>query len=363
MIPIAKPMIGEEEKKNVQEVLDSGMLAQGKWVAEFEKEFSKYLGVKNSIAVSNGTAALDLVLKAIGVGVGDEVIVPDFTFIATANSVLFQGAKPVFVDVDDRIFNINIEDVKNKITPRTKAVIAVHLFGQPADIGPLAEVCKDKEVVLIEDACQAHGAEYKGKKVGSFGVGTFSFYPTKNMTTGEGGIVTTSDEEIGRKIRLMRDHGQSEKYSHAVLGYNMRLTNIGASIGLAQLKKLDEFNKKRIENAEYLSSEIEKIEGLTVPYVSKDVKHVFHQYVVKVEKGFPLNRDELKDYLHSKGVGTAVHYPIPIHFQPLYKNLGYDEGICPVTSDLCGKVLSIPVHPALEKKDLEYIVKTLKEVK
>jgi len=361
MIPIAKPMIGEEEKSNVLKVLDSGMLAQGEWVKNFEDEFSKYLNVPHSVAVSSGTAALDLVLKAAGVKAGDEVIVPDFTFIASVNSVLFQGAKPVFADVRPDTFNINPDEIKEKITDKTKAVIAVHLFGQSAELKPITELCNDRNLILIEDAAQAHGAEYNGQKVGTFGIGIFSFYPTKNMTCGEGGMVTTSNEEIDDKVRLLRDHGQREKYLHGILGYNFRLTNLGAAIGLAQLKKLEEFNKKRIGNADYLTSQISKIKGLTPPKPLGNVKHVYHQYVVKVEDDFPLTRDELQDYLKSKGVGTALHYPIPVSQQPLYKNLGYAGTLCPVTEELCKKVLSLPVHPALSSDDLEHIVKVLKE--
>ncbi|MDD5022720.1 MAG: DegT/DnrJ/EryC1/StrS family aminotransferase [Candidatus ainarchaeum sp.] len=361
MIPIAKPVFGEEEKNNILKVLDSGMLAQGEWVKNFEDEFSKYIEVSNSIAVCNGTAALDLALKSIGIKEGDEVIVPDFTFIASANSVLFQNAKPVFADVYSDTFNINPEEINEKITPKTRAVMVVHLFGQSVDLKPILEICEDKNLVLIEDAAQAHGAEYNNKKVGSFGIGTFSFYPTKNMTSGEGGMITTNDEKTAKKLKLLRDHGQSEKYLHTELGYNLRLTNLGASIGLAQLKKLDSFNNKRIENAEYLTKEISKIKGLTPPKVLENTKHVFHQYVIKVENEFSLKRDELQVYLREKGVGSAVHYPIPIHLQPLYKNLGYPENICPITQELANKVLSLPVHPSLSKEDLDYIIKVLRE--
>lgn len=350
MIPISKPLIEDSEIRNVIEVLKSGMLASGEWVKKFEEEFAKYIGTKYAVATANGTAALDAALKALGIKSGDEVIVPDFTFIATANAVLFQNAKPVFADVDERTFNIDPEDVLEKINQKTKAIIGVHLFGQPFDLKAIKEICEDHKLFLIEDCAQAHGAEYKGMKVGSFGdVSCFSFYATKNMTTGEGGMVLTNEKEIERKLRLIINHGQEEKYLHTVLGYNLRMTNIQAAIGVAQLKKLDIFNEKRIRNAEYFNKRLEAY--LEIPYVEKDVKHVYHQYVVKVKDG----RDELLKFLHEKGVGAAVHYPLPIHRQPLYQRLGYPEDMCPNSVELSKVVLSLPVHPALKEDELRYI--------
>jgi len=360
---LAKPLIGEEEIKFVGDVLRSGMLAQGKVVEQFERAFSEYIGVTHAVAVSNGTVALDVALKALGIGEGDEVITTPFTFISTANSVLYQGAKPVFADIDDRTFNINPEDILNKITHRTKAILGVHLFGHPFDVKVIQEICEDYNLLLIEDCAQAHGAEYEGKKVGSFGIGCFSFYPTKNMTTGEGGMITTHNSEIARLCELLRNHGETEKYYHAILGYNYRMTNIQAAIGLVQLKKLDEFNEKRIANAEYLNRHL-KVEGLITPYKKKNVKHVYHQYVIKIEEEFPMSRDGLMRYLQNKGIGCAIHYPVPIFKQPLYRKLGYrDENVnCPVASDVTNKVLSLPVHPALTKDELKYIVETINDL-
>jgi perosamine synthetase len=242
------------------------MLAQGKVVEEFENAFAEYVGVKNAVAVANGTISLDIALKSLGIKEGDEVIVPSFTFISSANAVLFQRAKPVFADVDDRTFNINPEDVVEKITDKTKAIIGVHLFGHPFDVREMGEICEDHKVHLIEDSAQAHGAEYEGNKAGGFGIaGCFSFYATKNMTTGEGGMITTNSEEIASVCRLLRNHGESQKYHHTRIGYNYRMTEIPAAIGTMQFKKLDKFNEMRINNAVYFDNHL-KVHGLELPH-------------------------------------------------------------------------------------------------
>jgi perosamine synthetase len=357
-IPIAKPIIGSEEIKAVGEVLNSGMLTQGETVKKFEESFSAYLGVKNSVAVSNGTIALDLALKALDLRPGDEVISPAFTFIATANCILYQSLRPVFADVDPRTFNIDSDSLAEKITPKTRAVIGVHLYGQPFDLKAIQRICDDHDLILIEDCAQAHGAEFDGRKVGTFGVGCFSFYPTKNMTTGEGGMVTTNDDSIAAKLRLLRNHGDTGKYNHVALGYNYRMMNLQAAIGLVQLGRLEEFTAKRIRNAEFLNQEI-RINGLTRPYKAPNVRHVYHQYVVRVEDDFPANREKLMDYLQSKGIGVAVHYPKPIYDQPLYRELGYGEERCPVSEDVSQRVMSLPVHPSLKEDDLKYIAAAL----
>lgn len=364
MIPAAKPIISKEEIIAVNKVLKSNEIASGEIVKKFEENFARYIGVKECVTVSNGTVALDLALKVLGIGKGDEVLVPDFSFISTANCVLFQNAKPIFVDINEKTFNIDVEDLKEKITPKTKAIIGVHLFGHPFDVREIKEICKDKKLFLIEDCAQAHGAEYKNRKVGSFGdLSCFSFYATKNMTTGEGGAITTNNKKLAKKLRLLINHGQTKKYQHSILGYNYRMTNIQAAIGLCQLKKLDKFNEKRIKNAHYLNKNI-KINGLTKPYIKPYVKHVFHQYVVKLEENFGLGREEFCQYLRKKGIDCAIHYPLPIHKQPLYKKLGYsDKKVkCHVATEIARKVLSLPVHPGLKKKELEYMVKTINEL-
>jgi len=362
-ISIAKPNFGKEEKDAVKEVLESGVLASGPRTHSFEKDFAEYIGVEHAVAVTNGTVALDVALKALNIGPGDEVITSAFSFIASGNCILFQNAKPIFADIDPKTFNIDPSDVAERITAKTKALIPIHLFGQPAEMDALKEIAEDNGIALVEDAAQAHGAEYKGQKAGSLGdVGCFSFYATKNMTMGEGGMITTNDQKLANKVRLLINHGQSRKYHHDMLGYNYRMTELCAAIGSVQLSKLDEFNMKRIENAKFLSNGIRRFTRLTVPYVNKDVKHVFHQYVVRVEDSYSLDRNKLADLLTEHGVGVAIHYPIPIYRQPFYQMLGYEETVCPNTEEACNRVLSLPVHPLVSKKDIEYIVDVLKEV-
>lgn len=357
-IPIARPIIGDEEIQAVADVLKSGMLAQGESVKRFEDEFSNYLGVKNAIAVSNGTVALDLAIRALGLKPGDEVITPAFTFIATANCALYSGLRPVFADVDKRTFNIDPDDLQKRITSRTRAVIGVHLYGQPFDLSAVSEICQDSGIALIEDCAQAHGAEYKGRKVGSVGTGCFSFYPTKNMTTGEGGMITTNDDALAARLRLLRNHGDTGKYNHSTLGYNYRMMNLQGAIGLVQLKRLEQFTARRIENARLLNESI-KIKGITTPYQSNNVRHVYHQYVVRVEDGFASSREKLMEFLQSNGIGCAVHYPKAVYEQPLYRELGYTNESCPVSEDVSRKVLSLPVHPSLTEEDVAYIAKTI----
>lgn len=357
-IPIARPVIGDEEVKAVGDVLRSGMLTQGEVVKGFEDAFSGYIGAKNSVAVSNGTIALDLALKAMGLQPGEEVVSPAFTFIATSNSILYQGLKPVFVDVDKRTFNIDPQDLAEKITPKTRAVIGVHLYGQPFDLNAVQQICQDNNLALIEDCAQAHGAEYDGKRVGSFGIGCFSFYPTKNMTTGEGGMITTDDDVLAERLRLLRNHGDTGKYNHIAVGYNYRMTNIQGAIGLAQIKNLDDFNSKRIKNASYLSSKIRR-DGITTPHKEENVVHVYNQYVVKIEEDLGASREDLMSYLQEKGVGSAIHYPKPIYRQPIYREMGFGQDSCPVAEEVSAKVMSLPVHPSLSSEDLRYIADTV----
>ena len=358
MIPVSKPIIEKEEIEAVKRVLESGFLAQGREVENFEKEFASYIGVGYAVAVANGTAALDLALKALGIGEGDEVITTPFTFIATANAILYQRAKPVFADIDPLTFNLDPDAVLELITPRTKAIILVHLYGQPCDMDAFVQIAEDHKLFLIEDCAQAHGAEFRGKKVGKFGdVGVFSFYPTKNMTTGEGGIVVTDRKDIAERIRRLRDHGQSSKYVHEELGYNFRMTDIAAAMGRVQLKKLDSLNEKRIRNARKLIEGMKGLKSVEPPFVDSRVKHVFNQFVIKAE-----NRDYLARKLHEMGIGTAVHYPKPVHHQPLYRSLGYPENICPNSIEASRIVLSIPVHPALSESEVDYIIQVLRDI-
>ena len=355
MIPIASPIIGEEEKRAVIRVLDSGRLAQGEVVKEFEEDFAGYTGTRYAVATNNGTTALHTALLAVGVGEGDEVITTPFTFIATANSILYCSARPVFADIDFETFNIDTEEIKEKITKKTKAIHIVHLYGQPCDMGAIMEICEDYRLKLIEDACQAHGAEYRGRKVGSFGdAACFSFYPTKNMTTGEGGMITTSNREVAKRARFLRSHGSGVRYNHEILGYNYRMTDIAAAIGIEQLKKLDAFNKKRIENARKLTAGLKDTGGLVTPCQLKEVKHVYHQYTVRVD-----DREGLIRRLEERGIGYGIHYPKPVHRQAVYQNLGYSDSL-PEAEKACEDVLSLPVHPGVGEEDIEYIISTVK---
>lgn len=359
MIPIAKPIIGEEEIREVTEVLRSGVIAEGQKVKDFEAAFAEYAGTSFAVAVNSGTAALHVALLAHGIKAGDEVITTPFTFVATSNSVLFTGAKPVFADIREDTFNIDPESIMEKITSRTKAIIPVHLYGQAADMKSIMEIAEDKDLIVIEDACQSHGATFEGKKVGSFGSGTFSFYPTKNMTTGEGGMITTNDPNIVEKAKMIRSHGSKQRYYHEMLGFNLRMTDIAAAIGLVQLRKIEDFNNSRIRNAEYLTKQLRNVKGITLPYVDKRCRHIFHQYTVRV-KG-DISRDEVVSYLNKNNIGTGIYYPLPSHQQVLYKELGYNDSM-PVSEKASKEVFSLPVHPSINKADMDTIRKTLSDL-
>ncbi len=358
MIPIAQPLISDQEIDEVVKVLKSGFIAQGPKVALFEEKFAEYIGVEHAVATTSGTTALHLALLALAIEKGDEVITTPFSFAATANSILFTGARPVFVDIDPKTYNLDPQKITEAITDKTKAIMPVHLYGQPADMDPIKKIAEENNLWIIEDAAQAHGAQYHNQMIGSLGdLACFSFYPTKNMTTGEGGIITTDSDELADAARILRSHGESERYNHTVLGYNFRMTDIAAAIGLVQLKRLDEFTKSRIENAEYLTTHIDTIEGIVSPFVADQVKHVFHQYTVRVENG---KRDAVKDFLTELGVGTGVHYPKTIYGQKLYQGMGI-TGNCPQAEKAASEVLSLPVHPGLTVEDLGEIVNLLEE--
>lgn len=346
MIPVARPVFGDEEIDAVTAVIRSGMIASGDEVTRFENEYAAYAGVKHSIATSNGTTALHAGLLAVGIKPDDEVIVPSFTFIATASSVSMCGAHPVVADVDDSTYCIDPDSVAEQITPKTKAVIGVHLFGQPCDVSAIQQICEDKDLLFVEDCAQAHGATYKGVQVGNFGaIGCFSFYPTKNMTTGEGGLVTCADDEIAEKVRRLINHGQKEKYLHTEIGYNYRLTNIGAGIGRVQLRKLNVMTKQRQDNADFFSIHLTR-KGVVKPVIREKCSHVFHQYAIRITPDCDMNRDQFAEYLRDNGVGTAIHYPVPVHEQPVYKGK-IGGSLCPVSQKIANEILSIPVYPSL----------------
>ncbi len=347
-IRISQPLLGEEEQQAVLRVLESGQLAQGARVHEFEAAFARMCGVRDAVAVSSGTAALLVALLAHGVGLGDEVITTPFSFVATANAVLLAGARPVFVDVREDDFNIDPELIESRITPRTKALLPVHLYGHPCDMEAIVAIAGRHGLALVEDACQAVGASAAGRKAGSFGSGCFSFYATKNMTTGEGGMIATDDPAVAEQARRIRDHGQVERYESELLGYNFRMTEMAAALGLAQLAKLEKFTEARRANARYLS---ERLRGVQTPAERPGCRHVYHQYTVRVAAG----RDELAARLREEGIETGVFYRVPIHRQPLYRRLGYRDSL-PVAERLSREVMSLPVHPGLSRAELDFVV-------
>ena len=353
MISISRPQIGEEEKAAVLKVLESGQLAQGPRVQEFEEKFAAWCETKYAVATSSGTTALHVALLAHGIEPGDEVITTPFSFIASANCILYANARPVFADIESRYLMIDPLDIEKRITPKTKAIIPVHLFGQACDMDPIYAIAQKHNLAIIEDACQSHGAKYNGKIVGAWGTACYSFYPTKNMTTIEGGMITTNDPAVAERARLIRNHGSPKRYLHEMLGFNFRMTDLQAAIGLVQLTKVSQWNKKRQENAAYLTSHLKNVDGITPPEVRKGSEHVFHQYTIRAK-----NRDKTLEQLGQKGIGVGVYYPIPIHLQPLYKKLGYEVSL-PVTEQACLDVLSLPVHPALSQAELDEIVKAV----
>jgi len=358
-IPIAAPQIGEEERNAVLAVLESGQLAQGPVVEAFESEFAAWCGARHAVAVSSGTAALHLLLLAHGIKEGDEVITTPFTFVASANAALFVGARPVFVDIESDTYCLDPSRVEAAITPKTRAIVPVDLYGQAAQVPELRAIAERHGLVLIEDACQAHGAAIGARKAGALGVSaSFSFYPTKNMTTAEGGMVTTDDPDVAAKVGVLRQHGASHRYHHDVLGYNFRLTEIAAAIGRAQLAKLDRFNEIRRRNASVLDEGLAGIPGVVTPRERRGYRHVYHQYTVRIEH----NRDRFQERLLELGVGSAVHYAVPVHRQPLYVELGYGDVSMPASEAAASQVLSLPVHPGVTESDLDRIIDSVRKV-
>jgi perosamine synthetase len=357
VIPISRPDIGPPEEQAVLEVLRSGQLAMGRKTAEFEAAWADYCGVKHAVMMANGTVASESILRCLGIGPGDEVITVSFTFNATVSVILQVGARPVFVDVRESDFTMDPELVEAAITPRTKAIMPVHLYGLMADMGPLAEIARRHGLVLIEDAAQAHGATYYGKKAGQFGPAMFSLYATKNLMTGEGGLATTDDDELAQKLRLYRNHGMSVRYYHEQLGTNFKPTDLAAALGLAQLPRLDERTERRRRNAARLA---EGLRGYLTPQEPAGRRHVWHQYTMR----FPGERDAVARGLAERGVGTLIYYPVPVHRQAYLQ--AYVPGAAdldlPVTNRLAGEVLSIPVRPNLTDQELDAIVAAVRAV-
>lgn len=351
-IPIASPIVGWSEIYSVVKVLKSGSLAQGPKVLQFEKNFSRLVGDRECVAVNSGTSALHVALLSLGIGTGDEVIVPSFTFAATANSVALTGAKPVFVDIDPLTYNIDPSKIESAISDKTKAIMVVHLYGLPADMKLIKQIASRKNLLLIEDAAQAHMAEIEGEKVGTFGdAAAFSFYPTKNMTAGEGGMIVLKDPEAAKKARLLRNQGMAVRYQNEIVGFNLRMTDIHAAIGIEQLKNLSKWTEKRQQNALQLSREITEV---ITPFVPNGFSHVYHQYTIRIKN----KRDKFSELLTSNGIGNSVYYPTEVHNLPSFKSdLHLDE-----THKATQQVLSLPIHPRLSKSDLKRIATQVNKI-
>jgi dTDP-4-amino-4,6-dideoxygalactose transaminase len=350
MINIASPRIGFYEWLAVSKVLFSGSLAQGSEVAKFENEFSRNVNGFKCIAVNSGTSGLHLSLLAAGIGPGDEVIVPSFSFAATANSVALTGATPVFADIELETFNIDPASIRQKITKKTRGIQVVHLFGLPANMGEIKKIAEEKNLLIFEDAAQAHLAKFKGQAVGTFGIAaTFSFYPTKNMTSGEGGMIVTNSDAIEESCRLLRNQGMKKRYENEIIGFNNRMTDIHGSIGRVQLKRLISATEKRRKNAEFLSR---NLEGVITPIEPDGYMHVYHQYTIRIPN---IDRDSFTLELRKRGIETGVYYPTPIHQLPSFR----EQVDLPRTELASREVVSLPIHPSLSKRDLMLIVDTV----
>ena len=349
--------IQAEVDEAIRRVLDSSAFILGREVEAFERAFSEYVGASECVGVSNGTAAIQLALQACGVGAGDEVIVPANTFFATAEAVSTAGATPAFVDCDPFTYNIDAARIEAAITERTRAVIPVHLYGQPADLDAVLEIADRHNLVVIEDAAQAHGARYKGRRVGALArAGCFSFYPGKNLGAyGEGGAVTTDDAEVARRVRMLRDHGSEQKYRHELIGYNFRLEGIQGAVLGVKLKHLDDWNAlRRRHAARYRELLAPLASSLVLPAEADYAEHVYHLFVIQSSE-----RDELQRFLSSAGVHTGIHYPVPVHLQPAYASLGHREGDFPVAESRARRMLSLPMFAELTERQLKYVADAL----
>jgi len=382
-IKVAEPSVGEGETKAVAQVLRSGYYVQGSNVRKFEEKFAGYIGTKHAIATNSGTAALHIALAAAGIGTGDEVIVPALTFFSTASSVIHNNAIPIFADIDSEVYCLDPKDMEKRVSDKTKAVIPVHLYGHPAEMDSIMEIAEDCDLLVVEDAAQAHGAEYKGKRVGSFGhVGCWSFFATKNMTTGEGGMITTNDSNIAEKARIIRSHGMTSRDDHTVLGYNYRMNEISAAIGLVQLSKLDKLNEIRTKNSMYLLKGLEGVEWLNLPRIKPYVKHAFFWCPVQVnEEKLGMKTKDLITKLRERGVEVRHRYVAPLYKQPMLLNqdaypkkcpfscpfygrkIDYSQFNCPNAEKIAGKMIGLPNHTGLKRKELKTVISTVKTIK
>ena len=352
--------IKDEIKVSIEKVMQSGGFIIGEDVKLFEQEFAAYCNVKHGVGVNSGTDALFLACLACGIGKGDEVIVMPYTYIATVLAISMTGATPVFVDIDEKTYNIDVSKIEKAVTKKTKAILPVHLYGHPADMDPLMEIAKKHNLKVIEDCAQAHGALYKNKKIGSFGdASCFSFYPTKNLGAfGDAGIVLTNSEEIKKRLVLLRDYGRKDRYEHVLRGYNSRLDTLQAAILRVKLKHLDKWIEKRRKNAALYGELLKDQTDIIVPFEADYAKHAYHLYPVRVK-----HRDNVMKKLSDKGVRTLIHYPIPIHLQEAYRDLGYKKGDFPISEKCCDEILSLPMYPELSEKEIQYVTLHFNNVK
>ena len=350
-------LIKDEIDVGLKRVFEKGNFILGDEEKDFEVTFAKYCDAKYAVGVNSGTDALYLAIAALDITVGDEVILPSYTFIATALCVSYTGATPVFVDVEEETYNIDPQKFKKAITSKTKAVIPVHLYGQPANMDEINAICRERGIAVIEDAAQSHGATYKGQKVGSLGdMACFSFYPTKSLGAfGDGGMIVTSNEELFNKIFMLRDYGRKNRYDHKIKGYNSRLDTVQAVILSAKLKHLDQWNKMRSENAAYYNRQLAECKNVVTPKISGDRTHIFQTYAIRVP-----NRDEVVEQMLASKVSVLIHYPIPVHLQEAYADAGYKTGDLPLTERISNEIMSLPMYPHMKRDDIDVVCDTLK---
>ncbi|MBU1255644.1 DegT/DnrJ/EryC1/StrS family aminotransferase [Patescibacteria group bacterium] len=364
-IPLSKPFLNQKELKAVKQVLNSSWLTHGPKNQEFEEIFAKYTGTKYAVSLNSCASALFAVIKALNIT--GEIILPSFTFVASANAIVTAGAKPIFADIDYQTSNIDPQDIKRKITKKTQAIMPVHFAGQVCQMDEIMKIAKKHNLWVIEDSAEAIGAEYHGKKAGSFGIGCFSFFPTKNITTGEGGMITANDKDLIQKIKTLMGHGIPKMTNQrlkakkpwyraaTIAGYNFRMSNILAALGVEQMKKLNQMNTLRRKHAAYLNQKLKKIKEIELPVEMPKTKHVYQMYTIKLKKG---NRDDLVRKLKAKGIEVSVHFDPPVHLQPYYKN----KQKLPETEKLSRSIITLPMYPQMTKKELDYIINNIKEI-
>ena len=374
-IPYGRQWIDEDDIKAVVEVLRGDYLTTGPKIKEFEDSLTQYTGAKYAVAISNGTAALHAACFAAGIKEGDEVITTPITFAASANCVLYMGAKPVFADINPRTYNIDPDEIRSKVTERTKAIIPVHFTGQPCDMDEILKIAQEYNLIVIQDGAHAIGAEYKGKKIGSIGdMTTFSFHPVKHITTGEGGAITTNNEELYKELILFRTHGITRDkdvllkdegpwyYEQQCLGYNYRITDIQAALGISQLDKLKGFLALRREYVKRYNEAFSAVNEIDLPYQLEDINSAWHLYIIKLKlERLGCGRRQVFDELKERGIGVNVHY-IPVYYHPYYRQLGYNKGLCPRAEELYERIITLPLFPKMEREDIEYVISNVKEV-